>query len=54
MKCFKKLFFGTFVLLFVSCVNDVDFDQADSLQLNPVIESDIFYGTITAEKLSIF
>ena len=50
MKCFKNLFLFTSLVLFVSCVNDVDFDQADNLQLSPVIESNVFYGTIPASN----
>lgn len=48
MECFKNEIFYVFILLFASCVNDIDFDQAEDLQLNPIVEANVFYGTITA------
>lgn len=46
-----KYFFSALLLLVLSsCVNDVDFDQAENLQLSPVVESNIAYFNIEASR----
>lgn len=39
------------VFLLSSCVDNIDFDQAQNLQLNPVIVGSIAYGDVTQEQL---
>ena len=40
-------------LLLVSCVKDVDFDQADDLVLTPVAAASIVYSDVEASRFSI-
>ena len=39
-----------FPIIFISCVNDVDFDQAENLQINPVVEANAFYFAISSNQ----
>jgi len=49
MKNKVHLFFFTFfsLLLFVSCIKDTDFNQADDITVNPVIELDFIHFNIS-------
>lgn len=42
-----------FSLVFVSCTKDVDFDQANDLEISPVIESSLFHFKGTAGNFFI-
>ncbi|WP_400076841.1 hypothetical protein [Winogradskyella sp. R77965] len=37
----------------ISCVKDVDFDQADNLSLSPVLEASLVYTEVEASQFSI-
>ncbi len=47
-KCVKLLFCGFIVsILFVSCVKDTNFDNADEIALTPIIESNFIYFNLS-------
>ncbi|MCH2194123.1 hypothetical protein [Kordia sp.] len=41
-----------FVLLFASCVKDVDFDQAEDIAISPVVESSLIFFDFEAAQFS--
>lgn len=46
-----KYFFSALLLfILTSCVNDIDLDQAENLQLSPVVESNLAYFNIEASR----
>ncbi len=51
-KTLSKIAFLTILLVFSSCVKDVDLDQAEDIVLTPEAAIDLVYFTITSEDFS--
>lgn len=47
---FTKFIYVIFVLIIVSCVKDIDFDQAEDFSITPVLVSSIAYSDLKATK----